>query len=54
MVVVDEGHEEGPDGVVEENGGGDDEHCEAYYAVELWLGRDVLAWSEGFAGEMRS
>ena len=33
--VVDERHEEGPDCVVGEDGAGEDEHCEAYEAVEL-------------------
>lgn len=33
--VVDERHEKRPDGVVGEDGAGDDEHCEAYEAVEL-------------------
>ena len=28
-------HEKSPDGVVEEDGRGEDEHCEAYYSVEL-------------------
>lgn len=28
-------HEQSPDGVVGENGAGEDEHCEAYEAVEL-------------------
>lgn len=28
-------HEQCPDGVVEEDGRGEDEHCEAYCAVEL-------------------
>jgi hypothetical protein len=33
-------HEKSPDGVVGEDGAGEDEHCEAYEAVELvggWL-----------------
>jgi hypothetical protein len=43
-VVIEGGfvyHEESPDGVVGEDGAGEDEHCEAYEAVELvgdgWL-----------------
>jgi hypothetical protein len=42
-------HEESPDGVVGEDGAGEDEHCEAYEAVELvgfgWLvGLVVFGW----------
>lgn len=38
-------HEQCPDGVVGEDGAGEDEHCEAYEAVELWWIDLVSFWS---------
>lgn len=40
---VDKYHEKSPDGVVGEDGAGEDEHCEAYEAVEL-VGVGLLAF----------
>lgn len=37
-------HEESPGSVVEEDGGGDDEHCQADKLVELIAGIFGLAW----------
>lgn len=34
MVVVDKGHEQRPDGIVDKDGCGCNEHAEAYGAVE--------------------
>lgn len=34
MVLVDEGHQQGPDGVVEEDGGCCNEHAEAHETVK--------------------